>query len=207
MDPEYKTIPKGFFLRWVIFTIVGVIVGLSVGAFGDHFVNKIYIGDKNIVLGFILGATVGLAQLMVLEKRITIKGSWMLPCSIGMGLPFIVDVILIEAGIKFHDLPYSFIVIGTVGGFIAGLFQWRVFSPHSEIPGLWIIASPIGWGLCFASIKGPLGLAGNVILGAVALSLTTGIVVMMMLKSPEHYEQFEEDPQERNQTFDRSQYG
>ena len=188
---EIKTanfkIQKRFLVRWILATGIAWPVGIFLGFVLSYaIVNLFYPKETNLILGLCIGTAVGFAQWLVLKKSIKKSGWWILYSAIGIGTPFIVEVILEEAGIVFPGLfdnvYLSWFIIGCIGGFLNGLLQMSIFNTYLPHSGWWIGISTIGWGIAFLSfqIVGSIGLVvGGVILGAI-----TGPLVLCLLKFP-----------------------
>ena len=105
-------------------------------------------------------------------------------------MPFIVVVILDEVGFKLPDLPgvqlLSRTIIGIIGGLFSGLLKLRLLKPYSTKEGWWILASSIGWGICWlaSSLAGPLVALVGFVIGGILLGVITGACLLLILKFP-----------------------
>lgn len=188
MNPESNQSERGFLEQWILVTSISWPVGLFGSIIVANIVNIIYPEKTNLVVGLCVGAVVGYSQWRVLRKQIAVSGYWVLACSIGLGVPFIVIVILDEVGFTFPDsLSVQRLVrtmTGIIGGLLSGLLQMRLLKPYSTKAGWWIVASSLGWGLCWlaSSVGGPLVAMLGFLLGGVLLGALTGVVLSWALK-------------------------
>jgi len=190
MNPESNQLEKAFLGKWILVTSIAWPVGIIGSFIVAHIVNIIYPKETNLVVGLCVGAVVGYSQRFVLRKQITVDGWWGLACAIGLGVPFIVVVIFDEVGFKLPDLPsvqlLSRTIIGIIGGLLSGLFQLRLLKPYSTKAGWWILASSIGWGICWlaSSIAGPLVALVGLVIGGILLGVITGGCLLWILEFP-----------------------
>ena len=190
MDPENIQFEKKFLLKWVVATGIAWPVGMIASIIVAYIVNIVYPKETNLVVGLCVGAVVGYSQWLVLKKQYKKCSFWGMACAIGMGLPFIVVVILDEIGIEVPDLSggefLSRIVIGMIGGLLSGLLQLRVLRPHCAKVGWWVPVSTAGWGLCWlaSSIGGLLGALIGLFIGGIILGLVTGFGLLWIHKFP-----------------------
>ena len=134
-----------------------------------------------MVVGLCIGAVVGYSQWFLLRKQIAISGWWGLACAIGLGVPFIIGVPLDELRLLPH-LPGGRIlgetIIFIIGGLLSGLLQVPLLRPHFAKAGWWILASSIGWGICFLpfSLVDPLVLLVTSNMGPIPAAVVTGLL-------------------------------
>lgn len=190
MNNESKQFGKKFLQNWILANSVGWLVGL-IGAILLSYlvVNMFYHKETNLILGLCIGASVGYAQWFVLKKKFKINSSWGLVCAVCMGIPFIVEVILEESGYKitYFQGNYEFLgrlLFGVIVGLVIGLLQIRYLKPYFKKAGWWIVASSVGWGICWLSslVPMPLSILG-ILLGGVLLGLITGYGIIWMSRS------------------------
>lgn len=97
MDSEVKNRGMSFIGRWVLANGTGWIAGAIVTTVLAYSATIIYPEENNLLVGLGLGAAIGFAQWLVLKKNLPISGQWILYSAIGLGLPFIVGVVLEQA--------------------------------------------------------------------------------------------------------------
>ena len=190
MNPESDKFERTFLRKWIVATSSAWVGGLLGSIIVAHIVNIIYPKETNLVVGLCIGAAVGYAQWSVLRKQITVSGWWGLACAIGLGVPFVAGVILDEVGFEPPDLPASAIlgrvIVGIIGGLLSGLLQMRLLKPHFARAGWWILASSMGWGMCWlaSSIPGPSIALLGLIMGGGLLGAVTGVGLLWMASPP-----------------------
>jgi hypothetical protein len=133
---ENTRVGWGFWLQWVLASIVGVTIG--------QVISEIFI------LGFelyvIQGLSVGLLQWLVFRSRVSTSGWWILTTTIGFGFGFMVS----------HwppDLTYFQYVLAWA---IAGFIQWLFLRENVSHAGWWIPATTLA--LSIAVIANFMGL-------------------------------------------------
>jgi len=189
MITESKQLGNKFLRKWILANSIGWLVGF-IGAFPLSYgvVNKFYHEETNLILGLCIGAGVGYAQWFVLKRKFKISSSWGHICAICMGIPFIIEVILNESGYKidYFQGNYEFLgglIFGIVVGSVIGILQMRFLKPYFKKAPWWIVASSVGWGICWfaSSFEFPLFL--SILLGGVLLGLITGYSIIWMSRS------------------------
>jgi hypothetical protein len=187
MNSEKHIFEKTFLWKWVLYTIIALPAGLLLSFPAAWLVNLIYPKETNLVVGLCLGAAVGYFQWFALKRNIQVSSLWGLACSIGIGIPFIVSVILNETGIEVPEISdnnlISWLLTGIIGGFLSGLMQLPLLKPFFRKAGWWLVASTSGWGLSFLAfqVTGRAGLADSGA-GALLLGLITGSAILLINK-------------------------
>lgn len=163
MENGKNKLTIGFVGLWILFTSIGLLIGEIAGfALSYSVVNLFIHHNTNLILGLCLGAVVGYSQWFLLKKKFPISSFWGLACAIGVGLPFIVVSIAEETGIKMpaffnndiiYWINYNFLSAGIFGGLLSGLLQIHLLKPFTNRAGWWLLASSIGWGLCFLLVR------------------------------------------------------
>lgn len=147
-------------------------------------VNIFYPKETNLILGLCIGGAVGFAQWLVLKKYFKIKGWWIFASAIGIGIPYIVEVIFDETGIilpeSFNNEYFSRFIIGCFGGFLSGMLQVPTLKSLSQYSGWWVVISTIGWGIAML----PLTFVAYMVLGGIELGALLGFSVLWLLKFP-----------------------
>ena len=132
---------------------IGWLVG-SVGAFvlSAFVVNIFYEKETNLIVGLCIGASIGYAQWLVLKSHFKISSLWGLVCTLCLGIPFIVVVLLNESGINAPSFPgehiiFSRTIIGLIVGSVIGILQMKFLKPYFKKAFRWVLVSSIGWGI------------------------------------------------------------
>ena len=158
-----------FWVLWVSFTIAGC--GLGALIVPDSY---------PFIAPYLLGATVGGLQGLLLRLGVSGVVRWTLATTLGVVLSG-----MVRPYIAFHS---SLIAGGAVGGMIVGGIQGLVF--YTQIPGMawWvlikIISGAVSWGLGWAILQGVTRTIGDTATGSVlsspiSISLMWGISAAM----------------------------
>lgn len=178
---------KLFLWKWILYTFISFPVGLFLSFPLAYLINIIYPKETNLVVGICIGAAAGYSQWLVLRKNVPIKSFWGLASGIGIGIPFILTVVLNETGIKVQDISENnitgWLLTGVIGGLLSALLQWPLLKPFFRKAGWWLAINPAGWGVSFLTIQltGRSVLAGSGI-GAILLGVITGIGILWINK-------------------------
>ncbi|MCK4742134.1 MAG: hypothetical protein KAS80_07615 [Anaerolineales bacterium] len=186
MSPEARNAGWGLWWAWVIATLIGWVGGVVVGiVLSYQVVNLFYPKETNLIIGLCVGAAVGLAQKIAVRRSVTLAGSWVWGAAVGLGIPFVVAVVIDELWL-FGAAEASegwLIVSAVVGGAIAGLLQVRALRPHTPKAQWWVLASLVSWGLAWLTgivIGGCWFPVGGIVLGAVS----GGLLMWLLRSSP-----------------------
>jgi hypothetical protein len=180
----------GFWLGWVVASTVGVVVGSIMGIISLFLTGEEF-GEWLAFLGWgiMLGVGVGILQWLVLRRRVSGVGWWVLATAAGGYGIFQASFILIEESLSF-GLLLSSTGVAALGGAVTGILQWLVLRGKVSRAGWWVLASTVGWGLSMAvSIAVPSGVTddidfmGLVVTGAV-LGAVTGAALVWLLRQP-----------------------
>jgi hypothetical protein len=186
MDSESHQSTTGLLGMWVLANGISWVAGAIITIILSYSVIIIYPEENNLLVGLGLGGAVGFAQWLVFRKRLSISSRWILYSVIGLGIPFIIGVVLEQAG----TLPDSwaaseaiaFTLVGSVGGLIAGLLQSHILRPYSSRAGWWVAFSTLGWGVTWLSVTAISEIVW--IIGGVILGIVTGYPLLWILNSP-----------------------
>ncbi len=170
-----------FWARWLIASVIGWVIGIILAIVLSYaVVNLFYDKTTNLIVGLVLGAGVGLAQMIAVRKVMPLTWRWVWGAAIGLGVPFIVAVVIDEVWFaEVETIEAGFVIVGAAGGALAGLLQKRALRPHTHRTEWWILASTVSWSLAWLGniVLGEAGIAvGGVILGAVSGALLIWIV-------------------------------
>ncbi len=174
METIIKPQPSRFWIQWALFNtlvipisyVIGLIAMLLVhGAFGftmkdpGTFLSQTLSSVAGVA---VLGFGAGLCQKYLLEMRFNVRSSWIYSSVLAFVVAeIIVDVILWIAGYTRIELrflesnPLPEALIFAFIGLVAGFMQWLILRKVSSGSFIWIIASTIGWGLCFLVMSYP----------------------------------------------------
>ena len=165
----------GFGLRWVLATSVGWIVGFAVCETLKAIVEFLAHPPTD---GAVIGISIGIAQWLVLKRRINRAGWWILASIIGFGVGKAV-------GDAFAQAVSGALGSGLDGAMIGaslGIAQWLVLRRHVAQAGWWVLANILAWALGWTVIRvideaagGPAGMAYIIgATGAAAAGAITG---------------------------------
>jgi len=167
---------RRFFGRWVLATGLAWPVGLIVAIVVAQLVNLVYARETNLVVGLCLGAVIGVAQCQAArESRVYICNRWILATALGMGIPFVAEVLWTEIGggaTMLTDSVLSRALGGLVGGALVGLLQLRAIRLLSPRASWWVLSSAVAWCVAWASTA--VGAVAGVLLGGVLLGTISG---------------------------------
>lgn len=163
----------GFWIRWVVATIIGWLVGTFAAIILSYLVvNLVYPKETNLIVGLCVGAAVGLSQKIAVRRWITLAYSWVWGAMVGIGIPFVVIVLLDELRPGAGEGWWPLLLIA--GGALSGLLQVPALRPHTSRVYWWVLASTVSWSLAWfiSRVAGITGfLAGGAVLGAVSCGL------------------------------------
>ena len=195
----------GFWLGWVVASTLGWLVGFIIAFFLLAIVGGIVGEDTGMnVLGLILGAfifgaslgsMVGILQWLVLRRRVSNAGWWVLASTVG----FIVgqggvEVAMYVAfgypeemgGMSSFTNVLGQTVVPALTGAVIGTLQWLVLRGKVSRAGWWVLASIVGWvlGVTVAEII-PWGVEEMGILSSLVVSgAVTGAALVWLLRQP-----------------------
>ncbi len=166
----------GLFGRWFLGTLIGWFVGalLAIGL-SYAVVGLFFAEETNLIVGLVLGAVVGLAQLVAVRGVLPLTSRWVWGAATGLGIPFVVGVVV--SGVWFNATETSdtwLVLVALAGGALAGLLQAPVLRRRTSRALWWISASSVSWAVAWlASVAWAEAglLLGGVVLGAVSGSL------------------------------------
>jgi hypothetical protein len=203
MTVERNRIGWGFWLQWVLASTVGMFVGhilaFFTGAltgfaleFLDPFTD-FALGPwdplHNLVGGIGLGIGVGVLQWLVLRRRVSGVGWWVL-ASVAGGYG------IFQAGFDGYgaslEMSYGSLLgwsgVVALGGAVTGTLQWLILRGQVSQAGWWVLASTVGWGLGMtAAIAFSWGGASDFLAWggtAAVLGAVTGGALVWLLRQP-----------------------
>lgn len=161
---------RSFWTRWVVATTVGWVVGmLAAIILSVLVVNLVYPKETDLIVGLCLGAAVALSQKIAVRRWVTLAPGWVWGATIGVGIPFVVVVLLDEFRPGTSEGWWPWLLIA--GGAVCGLLQAYAARRHSSRAYWWVLVSAVSWSVAWAlsRVAGVFGfLGGGAILGAVS---------------------------------------
>lgn len=190
MKNESHKLEIKFLGNWILANGIGWVVG-SIGAFvlSTFVVNIFYEKETNLIVGLCVGASIGYAQWLVLKRYYKISSFWGLICTLCLGIPFIVGVLLYESGINARSFPGEHLILslpifGLIVGSVIGILQMKFLRPYFRKASRWVLVSSIGWGICELVLSVPMPMATVAMLSAgVLLGVVTGFGIIWMNRS------------------------
>jgi hypothetical protein len=158
--------------RWTLLSLVIIIPGYIAGGIalllihGAFGFNQYEWGTPlsqtlgHIAAGAVLGLAVGFFQRSYLKKLFNVPVLWIYAPIIGFVVTELISgIILSQMGInrgeiKFFEYetpgnPPGETYIYAIAGLLTGLIQWPVLSRYFSRSMFWVLASTLGWGICF----------------------------------------------------------
>ena len=186
MNTERKQVGWGFWLRWVsafwLWWVLASTVGLAVGgAVGGAVGFAVYEEPAGVavvvgvaVVGAVFGASVGIAQWLVLRRQVSRAGWWVLASTVGLA----VGGVVVEAVLVGGALLVGETLVFAVFGASVGIAQWLVLRRWQvSRAGWWVLASTVGFAVTGVVVEAVfVSLAGY---GAI-----TGGVLVWLLRQP-----------------------
>ena len=185
MTNDSAEIGVNFFVRWVLYTVMGYVIGFAAGFLLGHFL----LG--NVMVGIGVGAGVGYMQWLLLRHYVPSSSFWIVDNLAGMTVALtIYSVVNLVYGFPF-DLGVPRGVLGwgiafVLAGAFAGFFQYRILHRAVAQSLVWVPASAVAWGLSVAGLsippdmKNPMPLwllfPRNLLLAPAAAGLILGVV-------------------------------
>jgi len=177
----------GWFIGFLIGFVLGSIIGE--GVIGSGALGRI-LGNFTLVAVHV--SVVSSMQWLVLRRRISRAGWWVLAGTVGCSVAWVVGYgVAVAAGYSETTEGFAAVLgltlVAALGGAAAGILQWLVLRRRISRAGWWVLASTVGWGLGIAIAAtleevvagGSILVAGGPVLGAV----TGGALVWLLRQS------------------------
>jgi hypothetical protein len=171
-------------LQWVVATTVGWGIGFYVcEALKPFFYDITHIGGD----GLIIGASIGIAQGLVLRRRIGSTGWWVLVSSVGFGVGKAAG----EAVANGMPTAVAHGLSGAVIGVSVGVAQWLVLRRHVSRAKWWVVTTIAAWAVGWSLIslaEDSAGLSTLMIyvvggIGAALAGIITGTALIWLWRS------------------------
>ena len=212
MNTERTNIGTGFWLQWVLASMLGFAVGAAMGnavansippmvctqSFSDSLIDRLtnfpcilQTLDLDLALiVVILGLVGGFMQWLVLRRRIAGTGWWVPASTLGHPIALVIAV----GAMRLGGIP-SPILLGVLFGVVSGIMPWLVLRRQITRAGWWIPAHLLG-----SLVGGAMGIvafhavsligfyqfvwaAAGAMFGA-GLGAITGITLVWLLRQP-----------------------
>lgn len=186
---------KRFWFGWTMVTLVGYTVGLPAVLFISLSIP--YDGQPPLLIGFVggaeLGATIGIAQWLLLRRHITVTLFWVIASIVGGALgmapgmfisetiaPSIIAAYQVPLGGMWHYTPMA-----ALFGLSLGTAQWWHLRQVARSTGWWIVANRIGWTVGMGSgsamagiLTSAVGVLGYFLIPGLLTGAITGYLVV-----------------------------
>jgi len=173
----HKTVGWGFWVRWALATVLGLLVGLvafiAVGVTAGDVIDGLPEFVFGSVLGLIFGTTLGTAHWWILRRHLRPAASWIGATLLG----FVVAGSIIFGMMNGSEPDTSLMTKlghGLVLGAALGLGQWFILRRRLDEAKVWIAISTISWvvaelaGVALTGAVGaPFNLVGLFLVGGV----------------------------------------
>ena len=178
----------GFWLQWVLASILGFAMGAAIG-------NAV----TDLIFTALFGAVGGFMQWLVLRRQIAGAGWWVLASTLGFAIAPIVAITGLMAVSQIMSLDgnplVAPILLGVLSGVLSAIFPWLILRRQFAQAGWWIPAHLLG-----SLLGGAMGIvtfhgvnligfyqfdwaAAGAMFGA-GLGAVTGITLVWFLRQP-----------------------
>jgi divalent metal cation (Fe/Co/Zn/Cd) transporter len=147
----------------------------------------------HVAAGAVLGLAMGLFQRSFLKKLFNVPAFWIYALIIGfVVIELISGIILSQMGINRGEIKFfeyqtpgdppgeSFIY--AIVGLLTSLIQWPILSRSFSRSAFWVLASTLGWGICFMITMISVW---AFFLGALLYGAITGATLMWIMRTKE----------------------
>ena len=173
MNTNQKDIGWGFWLAWVLASMVGYVLGALIAMSVPYALLPVFgvteeFGIVHLVtFGTLLGAIGGCVQWAVLRGKVAVSGRWVLASALGFA---IAGGTLGAIGIH-ENYAMAGILFAALFGIAGGIMQWLVLRQQFVRAGLWILAS------IFGSLVAALGIPASAAANAASDNYSMGAMV------------------------------
>ena len=174
MNTDQLDTGRGYWLAWVLASIMGYGMGALLGLFFAYGLvdRDPFDVTMGAALGTVMGATGGYFQWVVLRERIAGAGLWGLASALGFALAMSA-VVTADTG---ENYGMAGILIGSVFAVAGGILQWLILRRKVPRAGWWLLVSLLGSlaGAIALPIAGVILDAGKWELGVMTFGLVFG---------------------------------
>jgi len=191
MEVKGSQVGWGFWLQWVLASTVGMFVAFYmcffIGAI-TYDVGGEWLTD--LVCGIVLGIGVGILQWLVLRRRVSGVGWWVLASAAGGYGILQAGFLGFSQSLESYGLLLSWTGVVALGGAVTGTLQWLVLRGQVSRAGWWVLASTVGWGLSVTVARVfPWGVDDTdalwaLVVTAAVLGAVTGGALVWLLRQP-----------------------
>lgn len=178
MNTERTNFGWGFWLVWVLASVMGFVVGTLLGMFVAYglFDRDGFDATIGIAMGIVVGATAGCLQWVVLRGKVARAAPWILASTLGFTITF-GTLGAIGIGESNQDYVMAGVLFAVLFGVAGGVSQWLALK-WAGIPraGLWVPANILGSLVAAIGIptSAVIGYSGNYALSATVFGLFLG---------------------------------
>lgn len=127
---------------WIVLTNLAFLLGLGI--------ETVLFGSTNLYIAALLMA---IAQAWVLDRHIPVMALWSLGSLVGWWIGIFASQQIVGMTAPELSLLLRILVASSIGGFVAGIFQWLVLRPWVEGLGWWwMFVGALGWLGLFPSL-------------------------------------------------------
>jgi hypothetical protein len=170
-----------FWLLWVVAFLSFPVAGLLANLVGSATTPLVA-----LLAGAISGATLGLAQWLILRSRLSLPIWWIAATSVGMAVGMAVSTVFLGSETAGSPLLWR----GLITGACMGLAQWLFLRPIVPQSIIWIAVVAVGWAIGWAVTRSAgidltpkWGVFG--VSGAFTFQLLTGLALYYLLRRPQ----------------------
>ncbi len=180
-------------LWWVLASAAGIVFGFVL-LYALVFLAKALVPGVNEdrffggAFGPILVLSLSSCQWFVLRRRIPRSGRWFVATAAGLVAGFVLVTAAVKAipALTGPDADFrilSLVVMIGFGGSL-GLAQWAVLRRHMRMPGLWVVASVLGWASASLIIGQSIDRTTDIVALAVVPAAWVGLALVLLWKRP-----------------------
>jgi hypothetical protein len=129
-----------------------------------------------VVGGVLVGASLGVAQWLLLRQRLSRAAWWILASAVGIAVA--------AAGWWLLESTAG-VAVAALSGVSLGVAQWLVLRRQLSRAAWWILASAVGFAVVFVAFDSSVASAATGAVGVVAYGAITGGVLVLLLRQPD----------------------